>query len=135
MLHSVFAAAKPQKTAIHYEIIESSGRPNANVSKGTKQMRVIGKVSILVTATLATYEIVSAENKTKEVARQGLILSGGAAGGFLAALGVSTICGPAAPVCAVAVVLIGSTAGGIAGSMTADYMDEELEEFSKWEIF
>lgn len=127
--------SKPQKTAIHYEIIESSGRPNAKVSKGTKQMRVIGKVSILVTATLATYEIVSAENKTKEVARQGLILSGGAAGGFLAALGASTICGPAAPVCAVAVVLIGSTAGGIAGSMTADYMDEELEEFSKWEIF
>lgn len=57
------------------------------------------------------------------------------AGGFLAGLGVSAICGPAAPACAVAVVLIGSMAGGIAGSVVADTFDEELEELSHWEVF
>ncbi|SUD84996.1 Uncharacterised protein [Stutzerimonas stutzeri] len=64
-----------------------------------------------------------------------MIIGGGAAGGFLAGLGVSLICGPGAPFCAIAVVLAGSAAGGIAGSLAADTLDDELEEFSKWEVF
>jgi hypothetical protein len=127
--------SESQKSKVHYSIVESSGRDNARVTKGTQRMRIIGKVGILVTATLATYEIVSADNKVKETARQGLIVGFGSLGGLVAALGISSICGPGAPVCAVALVLLGSTTGGIAGSLTADYMDEELEEFSKWEIF
>jgi len=81
------------------------------------------------------YEILSAENKVKETARQSMIIGGGAAGGVLAGLGVSLICGPGAPFCAIAVVLAGSAVGGIAGSMTADSLDDELEEFSKWDVF
>ncbi len=57
------------------------------------------------------------------------------AGGFLAGLGVSLICGPGAPFCAIAVVLAGSADGGIAGSLAADTLDDELEEFSEWEVF
>ena len=64
-----------------------------------------------------------------------MIIGGGAAGGFLAGLGVSLICGPEAPVCAIALVLAGSAAGGIAGSLAADALDDELEEFSKWDVF
>ncbi len=94
----------------------------------------MGKVGILVTAAFATYEILNADNRIKETARQGMIIGGGAAGGFLAGLGVSLICGPGAP-CAIAVVLAGSAAGGIAGSLAADTLDDELEEFSKWEVF
>jgi hypothetical protein len=124
-----------QKSQIHYEIIESSGRDNAAVSKGTQRMRIMGKVGILVTATLATYEILNADNKAKESARQGIIIGGGAVGGFLAGLGVSALCGPGAPVCALAVILVGSAAGGVAGSYAADALDEELEEFSHWQIF
>jgi hypothetical protein len=124
-----------QKSQIHYEIIESSGRDNAVISKGTQRMRIMGKVGILVTATLAAYEILNADNKVKETAKQGIIIGGGAAGGFLAGLGVSALCGPGAPVCALAVILVGGAVGGVAGSYVADALDEELEEFSHWEIF
>jgi len=62
-------------------------------------------------------------------------MGGGAAGGFLAGLGVSLICGPGAPFCAIAVVLAGSAAGGTAGSLASDTLDDELEEFSEWEVF
>lgn len=124
-----------QKSKISYKIIESSGRDNAKVSKGTARLKVIGKVGILVTAALATYEVINAENKKKEAARQGIILGGGAAGGAVAGLGVSLFCGPGAPLCAIAVVLVGSALGGIAGSLTADALDDELEELSHWEIF
>jgi hypothetical protein len=88
----------------------------------------------LVTAALATYQILNAENKIKETARQGLIVGGGAAGGLLAGLGVSALCGPGAPICAFAVVIVGTIAGGVAGGTVADSLDEELEEFSHWDI-
>lgn len=127
--------APDQQRQIHYKVIESSGRDNARVTKGTDRMRIMGKVGILVTATFATYEILNADNKVKETARQGLILSGGAAGGMLAGLGVSFLCGPGAPICAIAVVLVGSAVGGVAGGVAADALDDELEEFSQWEIF
>ena len=123
-----------QKKEIHYRVIESAGRDNAKVSRGTQRMRVIGKVGILATAALATYEILNAKNKLKETGRQSIIIGGGAAGGLLAGLGVSIVCGPGAPFCALAVVLIGSAVGGIAGGVAADMMDEELEEFSRWAI-
>ena len=56
-------------------------------------------------------------------------------GGLLAGLGVSALCGPGAPICAIAVVLVGSIAGGVAGEAAVDSLDEELEEFSHWDIF
>lgn len=56
-------------------------------------------------------------------------------GVIISGSGDALIGGPGAPACAIAVVLAGSAIGGIAGSMAADGMDEELEEFSKWEVF
>lgn len=123
-----------QKSKVYYEILDSAGRDNAPVSKGTQKLRIMGKVGLLVTATFAVYEIMNADNKVKETARQGIIIGGGAAGGGLAGLGVSAFCGPGALACAVAIVLAGSIVGGIAGSAVADTFDEELEEFSKWEV-
>lgn len=61
-----------------------------------------------MTASIATYEILNAENKSKEAIKQGIGIGGAIAGGWLAGLGVSAICGPGAPVCAIAVVLVGS---------------------------
>jgi len=49
-------------------------------------------------------------------------------------LGVSSICGTGAPICAMAVVLLGSVGGGLIGEAVANTFDEELEEFSKWTI-
>ncbi len=48
-------------------------------------MLIMGKLGVLVTAALATYQILNAENKVKETARQGIVIGGGAAGGFLQA--------------------------------------------------
>jgi hypothetical protein len=53
----------------------------------------------------------------------------------LAGLGISALCGPGAPACAIAVVLIGSVVGGFAGGVAADTFDAELEELAHWDIF
>ena len=60
-------------------------------------MLIMGKLGVLVTAALATYQILNAENKPKEAARQGIIVGAGALGGVLAGMGVSAFCGPGMP--------------------------------------
>jgi hypothetical protein len=124
-----------EQSKVYYTILEAAGRDDATFTKGTQKMLIMGKIGTLVTAALAAYQILNAENKPKETARQGIVIGGGAAGGMLAGLGVSAICGPGAPFCAIAVVLIGSIAGGFVGGAVADSLDEELEEFSHWDIF
>ncbi|HGN9372041.1 TPA: hypothetical protein ACK11E_002048 [Citrobacter pasteurii] len=123
-----------QKNTIHYEIIESSARDNPKFTASNKRLKVMGKVGVLITASLATYEILNAENKPKESIKQGVQIGGGVAGGWLAGLAVAPLCGPGAPVCAIALVLLGSAAGGIVGSVVADSLDEEIEEFTTWKI-
>jgi hypothetical protein len=127
--------SKAQQKEVLYKALERSGSANAKFTSGTKIMSVMGKVGIIMTAVLATYQILNADDKAKETARQATILGGGAAGGFLAGLGISALCGPGAPACAIAVVLIGSIAGGIAGGVAADTFDAELEELAHWDIF
>jgi 23S rRNA maturation mini-RNase III len=127
------SAAEQKK--VHYTILEAAGRDDAKFTQGTKKMMIMGKLGVLVTATLATYQILNADNKPKETARQGIIVGGGALGGVFAGMGVSALCGPGAPICAIAVVLAGSVVGGVTGGVVADSLDEELEEFSQWDIF
>lgn len=124
-----------EKKKVHYAILESSGRDNAKFTTGTKKMLIMGKLGVLVTAALATYQILNADNKPKEAARQGIIVGAGAVGGILAGIGVSALCGPGAPICAIAVVLAGAIAGGVAGEAVASSLDEELEELTHWDIF
>jgi len=123
-----------QKSIINYELIEASARDNAEFTKFSKKLSKLGKVFILVTATIATYEILNADNKAKETIKQGIQIGGGITGGGLSGLMVSPLCGPGAPFCAVAVVLIGSVIGSIHGSKVADDLDDEIEEFLKWQL-
>lgn len=123
-----------EKNKVYYTVIESAGRDRANITAATRRLRVIGKVGLLITAALGVHAVATADNKPKEAIRQGAIVGGGMAGGWLAGLMVSTICGPGAVICAVAVVLIGAVGGGLAAESAAGLFDEELEEFSRWQI-
>lgn len=123
-----------EKSKVHYLILKKSGVDNPKVTRGTKAMKVTGKVAWVITAAFAAFEIYKADDKAKETGRQGIILGGGAAGGALAGLSISFLCGPGAPVCAIAVVLAGSVAGGILGDYAADSLDDELEEFLTWSV-
>lgn len=128
------ALTDAEKNKVYYSVIESAGRDRASVTAATRRLRVLGKVGLLITAALGVHAIAIADNKQKETVRQGAIVGGGLAGGWLAGLAVSGICGPGAPICAVAVVLIGGIAGGLAAEGAVDAFDEELEEFTRWQI-
>lgn len=126
--------AGDQKNSMYYEIIESSARPNTGFNTANKILKISGKVLVVVTVAYATYEIANAENKTKEIVKQGVVISGGVAGTALAGLAVSSVCGPGAPFCAIGLMLAGGVASGWAASRLADSLDDEIEEFTKWNV-
>lgn len=126
--------SEAEKNKVHYSVIESAGRDRASVTAATKRLRIIGKVGLLVTAALAVHAVATADNKPKEAMKQGTVIGGGLVGGWLAGFGISAFCGPGAPICAVAVVLVGSIAGGMVAGSVVDAFDDELEEFTRWQI-
>jgi hypothetical protein len=53
-------------------------------------------------------------------------------GGAAAGMAVSFACGPAEPLCAIALVYIGTESGQIIGQTTNDAYQDELDEFKRW---
>lgn len=123
-----------ERNRASYMVIESAGRNDVAVTTGTRALKVAGKVSMLITGALAAQSILASRNKVREFARQGTVIQGGILGGFLAGFAVSTICGPGAPVCALAVSLVGVTFGAMVTEAAFDAYEDELEEFSAWGI-
>ncbi|WP_199225836.1 hypothetical protein [Chromobacterium sp. Panama] len=125
---------RSKKTSVYYAIVKSAASSSTKFDVKAKKLKVMGRVGWVVTATLATYSVAAAENKKKEAIRQGVIISGGMLGGTAAGLAVSTLCGPGAPFCAIAVILAGSVAGGVLSEVVVDSLDDELEEFANWQL-
>jgi len=117
-----------------YSVIESAGRNDVAVTAGTRRLRIAGKVGILITAALAAHEILTAPNKVQETARQGTVVQGGVLGGYLAGLTTAWVCGPGAPLCALAVAILGVAIGSVATESAFNAYQDEIEEFRSWGI-
>jgi len=117
-----------------YSVIESAGRNDVAVTAGTRRLRIAGKVGILITAALAAHEILTAPNKVQETARQGTVIQGGVLGGYLAGLTTAWVCGPGAPLCALAVAILGVAIGSVATESAFNAYQDEIEEFRSWGI-
>lgn len=124
--------SQQERAKIYYAVIESAGRANAKVNVKVRKLAVRGKVFLLFTALLATERIIDAQDRVKEAARQGSMIAGGMLGGGIAGFGVSFVCGPAEPVCAVLLVFLGSNLGGMAAEALNDEYQDELGEFNRW---
>jgi hypothetical protein len=121
-----------ERNAVYYTVLRKAGGGNVGVTTQVRRMQALARVAIIVTAVLATGEIVGAKDKVKEAARQGSIIAGGMIGGGVAGFFVSFICGPAEPACAVALVYIGSNLGSMAGEAANDAYQDELAFFIQW---
>jgi hypothetical protein len=123
-----------ERSRTSYSVIESAGRNDAVVTSGTQKLRIAGKVGILITGALAAHAILQAEDKVTEVARQGTLIQGGVLGGYLAGLTTTWVCGPGAPLCALAIAIIGIAAGAVATESAFSAYTSEIEEFRVWGI-
>ncbi|WP_321817922.1 MULTISPECIES: hypothetical protein [unclassified Paraburkholderia] len=123
-----------QRAKVFYGIIDASGRDSVQMTTKVRRWAVRGKVFLLMTSVLAIYSVATATDKVAEVNRQGAIIGGSLLGGVLADAAVASLCGPGAPVCAYALVVLGSMAGAIAAGSANDLYQEELQEYMKWQI-
>lgn len=129
------ALSDSEKSRVYYSVIESTSRGRVNVSTVAGRLRIMGKVSLVITAVLAVHAVSTADDKPRELVRQGAVIGGGLVGGALAGSLLATpLCGPGAVLCAVAVVLMGSTAGSLASMQLERTAEEELEEFKRWNL-
>lgn len=82
----------------------------------------------LVTAGLAAYEILTAENKTAAAVREGASIGGGLAGAWARGQ-LGLFCGPWAWVCSPLGALIGGFAGAEGMADAADYVTDTVSEW------
>ncbi len=118
---STFSALSEQRQAsVFKEIIQATGRPDEGVMRLAGQLGRAGRRLLLVSLAVAVYEVAEADDKPRELARQGALAGAGfigawAAGSAAVAVGV---CAATAPVCVGAIVFVGgllATYGADAG--------------------
>src|SRR5690606_39894667 len=94
----------------------ASGRPQVQATKTAKSLGIAGRGLIALTITISVYNIVTAEDKSKAIAREGAVIGGGLLGSVAGGAAAGLACGPAAPVC----VTIGAFVGGVMFAVGAE---------------
>lgn len=116
-----FGTLSPEKQArVYLEIVSSAGRPDPRIVELARLLGKVGQRIIFVSLAIATYEIYEAEDKPREISRQGTLAAASIAGGWGAGAGAVSIgvCAATAPVCVGAAALV----GGLVSAFGADLL-------------
>lgn len=106
---SVSALSETEQSAVWLRIVQSAGTDRTSASTLARKLGTVGRRLLLVSIAVGVYEVYKAENKPREIARQGTIGVAGAWSGWAVGTGTvaSGMCAATAPVCVGAVALIG----------------------------
>lgn len=111
--------SEAEQSAVYMELANAAGRSNPTESARARMVGRVGKRLFMVSLAIAVYEIYDAEDKPRELARQGTISVAGVAGGMAAGGSAVAIgaCAATAPVCIGVIALV----GGLLFSFGAEY--------------
>jgi hypothetical protein len=124
-----FAGLNPsqQKRTVE-DFIRGAGRDKGLATKAAKIGGVLGRSIFVLTFAVAVYEVVRAENKLLEAAKQATIAAGGV-GGALAGGEVGAAIGTIGGPLGIAIgAVAGAIIGGILGAFGAEYLFDEIVE-------
>jgi len=128
------ALSVAEKDKANYAVVASAGRNDINFTDGTRLLKNAARGTILLTGGLAAYAILAADDKVTAASRQGTVIQGGLLGGYLAGLGTSLLCGPGAPICAIAIAIVGTVGGAVVTEYAFDQYEIEIQELQRWGI-
>ncbi|WP_374401741.1 hypothetical protein [Niveibacterium sp.] len=114
------ALTEAQQASVYAEMVAAGGRADPAVMALSRTLGKVGRRIFLVSLAVAAYEIYEAEDKPREVARQGVLAGAGVAGGVAggaAAVGMG-VCAATAPVCVGVAALIGGVLFAFGADLT-----------------
>lgn len=110
-----------KRNRVWKEIVTSSGRQRPMANTTAKAIGIAGKSLVIVTVSLALYNIISAEDHARATAKEGLVI-GSSIGGMLAGGYVASLaCGPGAFFCATAWTFAVGAAAAVGAEAVFDY--------------
>jgi hypothetical protein len=106
-----------------------SGVDRSLISKLVKVGGHVGRGLWVATLAMVAYSVIEAENKAREAARQSVTIGGGIAGGAAGGAVAGLLCGPGAPICATAGVVIGGIVGALVltWGLTLCFRNDKIE--------
>ncbi|MGH1372687.1 MAG: hypothetical protein ACRBBW_11660 [Cellvibrionaceae bacterium] len=90
------------KNLVWKEIVAASGRQRPSANFKAKAVGVLGKSLVVLTVSLTLYNIISAEDKVRATAKEGVVIGAGVGGMLAGGYVASLACGPGAFFCAAA---------------------------------
>ncbi|MGH8083978.1 MAG: hypothetical protein ACREPV_01705 [Lysobacter sp.] len=115
------ALTQPEREAVWLKIIDKAGQSNPKVNLRVKYMGVAGRAFLVLSLGMAVYNVASAEDKTRQVAKEGVSFGAGLAGGVAGgAVVVALVSNPAGWVVLAGVLVVGAAAG-VGASEAFDY--------------
>lgn len=98
-----------RQASVLKEIIQASGRPDEGVMRLAGQLGQAGRRLLLVSLAVAVYDVVEADDKPREVMRQGVLAGAGLVGGWAAGSAAVAVgvCAATAPVCVGVIAFVG----------------------------
>ncbi len=109
------------KNSVWKEIVAAAGRQRPSANFKAKAVGVLGRGLVVLTVSLALYNIIIAEDKARASTKEGVIL-GASVGGMLAGGYVASLaCGPGAFFCAAAWTFAVGAASAFGSEVTFNY--------------
>ena len=110
--------SQEERGRVYVEMVNSSGRNRRSVTKVAKILGPAGKLLVLLSLSITTYDILHAKNKSRALVYNGVSLGSGVAGSMASGSAAGLACGPGAPFC----IGLGAFIGGIIGTFGAQYL-------------
>lgn len=107
-----------ERGKVYLEIVNSSSRNNSNATSIASYFKPAGRLLIVLSLSIVTYDIVYAKNKGKAAAYHGAIAGGSMTSSYVVGATAGLACGPGAPVC----VGLGAFIGGVLGAIGMQYL-------------
>jgi len=117
-----------QQNEVYLEIAKAAGRDNPNVSKWVSRFGKAGKALAFVSIGVAIYNISTATDKARAIAKEGATFGGGVLGGAMGGGAAGLLCGPGAPVCSGVGIIVGGILGGLGVDLAFDALWAESPE-------
>lgn len=110
------------KNRVWLEIVEASGRPRPAMNIKAARLAKVGRGLIFVSVAFAVYNVATAEDKGRQVVKEGATAGAGVLGGMAGGAVAGLACGPGAPVCVGVGIFVGGAIAALGADVTFDWL-------------